>query len=207
MLVFAREVFVCKCSTHVPLEDPHATDDVKQVRWVRGTEEHLARVEPEYHSPARIDDLRERLRNGEAWSVGLLDDRIVSCTWLHTRGVIDYPYLPGCTFGVAGDVGYGYDAWTPSDLRGGGLRRAGFLEELRILRELGKAWETSFFVKDQLEGATRSLRKVGIEVVPLWRAHVVRRSEMEFELLAPGDPSTWRLEAEPAARSRLGPSV
>jgi hypothetical protein len=195
VIVFAREVFVCKCSTGVPDFDPGATEDVKSVRWLRGTEEHLARVEADYHTAAQMDELRARLRRGEHWSVGMSGDRIVSCTWLHTRSEISYPYLPGCTFRVAADVGYGYDAWTPPELRGGGLRRAGFLEELRVLREKGIAWEASFFLKDQLEGATRSLRKVGIEVVPLWRVSIVKKGAMEFELLAPGDTSTARLEA------------
>jgi hypothetical protein len=190
VIVFAREVFVCKCSTDVPRDDAGTGEGV---RWLRGTEEHLSLVEPDYHTAAQVDELRERLRRGDYWSIGMSGDRIVSCTWLHTRSEITYPYLPGCTFRVAADVGYGYDAWTPPELRGGGLRRAGFLEELRVLREKGMAWEASFFVRDQLEGATRSLRKVGIEVVPLWRVHAVNRDTMEFEILAPDDSSTTRL--------------
>jgi hypothetical protein len=122
--------------------------------------------------------------------VGLVGEKIVTYTWLHTRAVCDYPYLPGCSFKLAKDVGYGYDAWTPPDLRGGGLRRRAFLEELHILEKKGIAWEASYFVKHQLDGATRSLGKVGIEIVPLWRVTLQRDKSLAAEKLAKDDSST-----------------
>ncbi len=171
MIVLAREVFVCKCSTSVPPDpDPHALgEQARRLRFVRGTPGDLERVDPAHHDASHVAELRERLARGEWWMIGLDGDRIVTYTWLHTRPRIAYPYLPGCEFDVAPDVGYGYDAWTPPELRGGGLRRRAFVEELRILKEeLGKAWEASFFVKHQLEGAKRSLGKVGIDIEALW---------------------------------------
>ncbi len=190
VIVLAREVFVCKCSTAVPLEDPNASPEAKRVRWLKGTEADLARLQPEHHNPEHVEELRARLARGEHWVLGLDGDRVVSYTWLHTRRAIDYPYLPGCTFETADDVGYGYDAWTPPELRGGGLRRVGFLVELNALNAMGMKWEASFFVKHQLEGATRSLGKVGIQIVPLWRARLESRHHLAFENLAPGDTST-----------------
>jgi len=190
VIVLAREVFVCKCSTDVPREDPTAGEQVRAVRWLQGGEAELAILDPEHHNPEHVAELRQRLQRGEYWMVGQLDTRIVTYTWLHKRPKIDYPYLPGCSFDIATDVGYGYDAWTPPDLRGGGLRRRGFLEELFVLRTvLGCAWETSFFVKHQLEGATRSLGKAGIEIIPLWRARLERDRKLSFENLVPGDTS------------------
>src|SRR5581483_3427199 len=126
---------------------------------------------------------RARLARGEHWMVGLVDDRIVTYTWLHGRPTCEYPYLPGCTFNLSADTGYGYDAWTPPDLRGGGLRRRAFLEELHILRALGKNWEASYFVKHQLDGATRSLGKVGIVIEPLWRVTLQRDKRLAVENL------------------------
>jgi hypothetical protein len=187
MIVLAREVFVCKCSTDVRRDDPGASDETRRVKWIQGTESHLAILDPAHHSPDHVEELRARLRRGEYWMLGMLDGRAVSYTWLHTRSRIEYPYLPGCAFTNAADVGYGYDAWTPPELRGGGLRRRGFLEELHVLKALGKRWETSFFVKHQLEGATRSLGKVGITIVPLWRVRLGRERKLSFEDLAPGD--------------------
>ena len=190
VIVLAREVFVCKCSTDVPREDPTAGEQVRAVRWLRGDVATLANLDPSHHNPEHVGELRERLERGEYWMVGELEGRIVTYTWLHKRSRIDYPYLPGCSFTIAADVGYGYDAWTPPDLRGGGLRRRGFLEELHILRTvLGCAWEASFFVKHQLEGATRSLGRVGITIVPLWRARLERDRRLSFENLLPGDES------------------
>jgi hypothetical protein len=190
VIVLAREVFVCKCATDVGRDDPEASPDVRRVEWVRGTEAHLALLQPQHHSPEHVEELRQRLGRGEHWVLGLLDGRVVSYTWLHTRRRIEYPYLPGCVFETAEDVGYGYDAWTPPELRGGGLRRRGFLEELNVLKEGGIKWEASFFVKHQLEGATRSLGKVGIHIVPLWRVRLERDRKLSFEDLAPGDGST-----------------
>jgi hypothetical protein len=53
------------------------------------------------------------------------------------------------------------------------------------------AWEASFFVKHQIEGAKRSLARVGIEIVPLWRARLVSRTETAYERLVPGDETAW----------------
>ena len=190
VIVLAREVYVCKCSTDVPLEDPNASPDAKRVRWIKGEEADLARLPVEHHNPEHIEELRGRLARGEHWVLGLDGDTVVSYTWLHTRRTIDYPYLPGCTFETATDVGYGYDAWTPPELRGGGLRRVGFLVELNALKAMGMKWEASFFVKHQLEGATRSLGKVGIDIIPLWRVRLNAGRTLSFEEHVPGDGST-----------------
>ncbi len=190
VIVLAREVYVCKCSTDVPLDDPNASPEAKRVRWVQGTEADLARLPVEHHNAEHVEDLRTRLARGEYWVLGLDGERVVSYTWLHSRRTIDYPYLPGCTFETAPDVGYGYDAWTPPELRGGGLRRVGFLVELHALKAMGMKWEASFFVKHQLEGATRSLGKAGIQIVPLWRVRLESGRTLSFENLAPGDTST-----------------
>jgi hypothetical protein len=200
VIVLAREVFVCKCATDVGRDDPSATEEVQRVRWVSGKEAHLSILPPEHHSKEHIEELRERLVRGEHWVLGLLDDKVVSYTWLHKRRRIEYPYLPGCAFETADDVGYGYDAWTPPELRGGGLRRRGFLEELNVLKEMGCHWEASFFVKHQLEGAMRSLAKVGIVIVPLWRVQLQRDRKLSFENLATGDASTQPItSAEPVS--------
>ncbi len=205
VIVLAREVFVCKCSTDVPREDPEASDAVKRVRWTHGSEEHLSALQPEHHTAEHIVDLRTRLRRGEHWVLGLLDGNVVSYTWLHTRRAIDYPYLPGCAFETADDVGYGYDAWTPPELRGRGLRRRGFLEELNVLKAKGIRWEASFFVRHQLDGATRSLGNVGIHIVPLWRVRLERDRRLSFENLAPDDTSTRPARNESTTDPSLRP--
>ena len=197
MIVLGREVFVCKCATDVPADDPNSTEEVKRVVWLRGAEEHLALLPPLHHSKEHVEELRQRLARGEHWVLGLAPTdakgpahQVVSYTWLHNRRRIEYPYLPGCVFETEEGVGYGYDAWTPPELRGGGLRRRGFLEELRVLKQMGCSWEASFFVKHQLEGATRSLSKVGIHILPLWRVQLQRDRKLAFDNLAPGDTST-----------------
>ena len=191
MIVFAREVFVCKCTTDVQDDDPDASELSRQMRFVKGGEAEIARLDPDHHNAEHVADFRARLARGEHWMVGLAkDERIVTYTWLHHRPVCDYPYLPGCSFKLASDVGYGYDAWTPPDLRGGGLRRRAFLEELSILRRLGMRWEASYFVKHQLDGATRSLGSVGIVIVPLWRVTLQRDKTLGVEKLVPDDDST-----------------
>jgi hypothetical protein len=194
MLLVSRTLFACKCSTNARRDDPDASDEARKVRWVRGGEEHLGLLSSDDHRPDQIDELRARLQRGEYWVLGLLGDRVASYTWLHTRDVIDFPYLPGCTFRVAVDVGYGYDAWTPPDLRGAGIRRRGFLEELHVLEQMGMGWEASFFVDSQIEGAQRSLGKVGIEVVPLWRVHLEHDRSLTIEQLAVGDESLSPVE-------------
>lgn len=190
MIVFSREVFVCKCATDVPRDDPDANELARRLRFVSGSAADFARLDPEHHNAEHVADFEKRLARGEHWMVGYVDDRIVTYTWLHTRPTCEYPYLPGCSFELAKDVGYGYDAWTPPDLRGGGLRRRAFLEELHILKERGMRWEASYFVKHQLDGATRSLGKVGIVILPLWRVTLQRDKSLAVEKLAKGDDST-----------------
>jgi hypothetical protein len=173
MIVLAREVFLCKCSTDVP-SGRGGDDDAPPVRFVAGSARHLELLDPALHDAARLDEFRVRLARGEYWLVGLLGEDIATYTWLHTRPRCEYSYLPGCAFALPDDYGYGYDAWTPPALRGGGLRRAAFVEELRVLSSLGKAWEASFFVHYQLEGARRSLARACVTVVPLWRVALDR---------------------------------
>lgn len=169
MLVFAREVFVCKCSTDVARKDPTATGLAARVRFIQGTEADIDRVDRKYHGDEDLSQMRIRLERGDHWMIGEADGAIVAYTWLHRRGSAAYPSLPGCEIKLRQDTGYGYDAWTSPDLRGHGLRRVGFLEELNILKDWGLNWEASFFVKHQLEGARRSLGQAGIEIIPIWR--------------------------------------
>jgi hypothetical protein len=168
MIVLAREVFLCKCSTEVPSE-PGGSERTENLRFVTGSEAHLEMVDRDHHDGDHIADFRARLARGEYWLIGLLGERIATYTWLHTRPRCEYPYLPGCAFGVPDTFGYGYDAWTQPALRGGGLRREAFVEELRVVSSFGKAWEASFFVAHQLEGARRSLARACVKIVPLWR--------------------------------------
>src|SRR5262249_61532229 len=93
----------------------------------------------------------------------------------------------GCSFRLRADTAYGYGAWTPDHLRGRGYRRNAFVEELRILRGWGKRWEASVFVKSQLERATRSLARVGIHIVPLWRGTYTKEHRLVGEPLADDD--------------------
>jgi hypothetical protein len=171
MIVLAREVCLCKCSTSVPSGRDGETDGL---RFVSGSERYLRLLDAAHHDEARRAEFRARLERSEHWLLGLVGDRVATYTWLHTRPRCEYPYLPGCTFSLPVDFGYGYDAWTAPALRGGGLRRAAFAQELRVLSRLGKAWEASFFVHYQLEGARRSLARAHIEVVPLWRVGLDR---------------------------------
>ena len=190
MIVFAREVFVCKCATAVPAwHDDGAAELVKRMTFKKGEPGDLFSLPREHHDEKHLAELSARLERGEHWMVGEADGQIVTYTWLHTRPTIEYPYLPGCVFQVAGDVGYGYDAWTPPELRKLGLRRKAFVEELTILARAGRAWEASFFVKHQLEGATRSLALAGIEIVPLWRVSLGKGRKLEVEKLASTDES------------------
>lgn len=191
MLVFAREVFVCKCPTEVPERDPEASGLAAAVSFRRGDEADLALIDRQHgeqHGEEAIRQMRERLARGDYWMIGEVDDRIVAYTWLFRGERAVYPSLPGCEIRLRSDTGYGYDAWTPPDLRGHGLRRVGFLAELNILRrEWGLAWEASFFVKHQLEGATRSLGQVGIPVIPLWRIWLQADRTLAAERLADDD--------------------
>ncbi len=173
MAPFDREVFVCKCSTQVPASDPDATGLAARIRWRRGGEVDLARLDPTHHDDDERDHMRARLAHGRYWLVGEVDDRIATFSWLHHDDRATYPLLPGCEIRLRGDTGYGYDAWTPPELRGHGLRRVAFLEELHTLRRTwGVAWEASVFVDRQLEGGTRSLARAGIAVIPLWRVSI-----------------------------------
>jgi hypothetical protein len=188
MLVFAREVFVCKCPTDVPGRDPAAEGLAARAAFVRGSEADLARLDMAHHGEEDVRQMCERLARGDYWMIGEVDGAIVTYTWLLRGDRATYPSLPGCEIRLRRDCGYGYDAWTPPELRGGGLRRVGFLEELHILRrEWGLAWEASFFVKHQLEGATRSLSQVGIPVIPLWRVWLKPDRTLAAEQLADDD--------------------
>jgi hypothetical protein len=175
MIVLAREVCLCKCSTAVPSSrDAERDAEADGLRFVSGSERDLGLLDPADHDDARRSEFRARLDRGEYWLLGLVGERVATYTWLHTRSRCEYPYLPGCAFCLPADFGYGYDAWTQPALRGSGLRRAAFVEELRVLSTLGKAWEASFFVHYQLDGARRSLARVCVDVVPLWRVALDR---------------------------------
>jgi hypothetical protein len=184
VIVFAREVFLCKCSTEVPPSEP---DDAiaRELRFVRGGEEHLPLLDPAHHNAEHVADFRARLARGEHWLLGLMGGRLATYTWLHTRRRCEYPYLPGCAFELPDDYGYGYDAWTPPELRGAGLRRRAFAEELRTLQATGRAWEASYFVAHQIEGAHRSLALAGIAVVPLWRITLAPGRRLRADALMP----------------------
>jgi hypothetical protein len=188
MLVFAREVFVCKCPTEVPETDPTAEGLAAQVRFRRGGEADFALLDPQHHGEEDVSHMRDRLARGDYWMIGDVDDRMVAYTWLSRGDRAAYPSLPGCEIRLRSDTGYGYDAWTPPDLRGHGLRRVGFLAELNILRrEWGLAWEASFFVKHQLDGATRSLGQVGIPFIPLYRVWLQADRTLAAEKLIDDD--------------------
>jgi hypothetical protein len=191
MIVLAREVFVCKCST----ETHGAAAGSDGVHFVRGETPHLSLLDPAHHSSEHVADFRARLARREHWLLGLQGERVVTYTWLHARRRCDYPYLPGCGFDLAPDVGYGYDAWTPPELRGSGLRRRAFVEELGVLRTWGKAWEASFFVAHQLDGARRSLGHAGIAVLPLWRVALRRDRSLAVERLTDRDDEHVRPSA------------
>ena len=188
VLVFAREVFVCKCSTDVMRLDPNAGELAKQLEFIEGTKADLDRLPVEHHSDDAKAELEQRLDRGEYWMLGQIDGRIATYTWLHKRDIATYPSLPGCDITLSDDTGYGYDAWTPPELRGKGLRRSAFLEELWVLKNrLECNWEASFFVKHQLEGATKSLGSVGIEIIPTWRVWYNKQRTLEAELILEDD--------------------
>ncbi len=183
MIVLAREVFLCKCSTAVEAP-PRDEGDTGAIRFVRGDLPHLGLLDPVHHGDEHVRDFRDRLARGETWLLGLQGGRVATYTWLHERDTCAYPYLPGCVFDLPADTAYGYDAWTPPELRGGGLRRIAFVEELRLLAERGKAWEASFFVAHQLEGAKRSLALAGITILPVWRIVLGRGHRISTTALA-----------------------
>lgn len=168
VLVFSREVFVCRCATTLANAAPAASGHGKLV-FRRGESDDLLRLDPAHHDRTHIAELCSRLDRGEHWLVGEIDGQIVTYSWLHRRRRAAYPTLPGCEIALRRDTAYGYDAWTPPEHRGQGLRRHAFAAELGVLKDWGFAWEASFFVKHQLAGAARSLAAMGIEVTPLWR--------------------------------------
>jgi hypothetical protein len=185
MIVLAREVFLCKCSTAVeaPLRAGGPEHGVRDLRFVSGDSSHLGLLDPIHHGDEHVRDFRDRLVRGETWLLGLRAGRIATYTWLHDRDTCAYPYLPECVFDLPADTAFGYDAWTPPELRGSGLRRSAFAEELRLLADRGKAWEASFFVAHQLEGARRSLGLAGISIVPVWRAVLERGRKLSLTSL------------------------
>ncbi len=182
VIVFSREVFVCKCPT---LERPKERHP--ELRFSIGKASDLGRLDRSHHNAAHLKELSERLARNEYWLLGEIDGQIVTYTWLHTLGRIEYRYLPNCVFEQSAQAGYGYDAWTPPELRSRGLRRHAFREELAVLQAMGKQWETSFFVKQQLEGATRSLEQVGIALTPLWRVLLGKDRKLSAERLCDDD--------------------
>jgi hypothetical protein len=196
VLVFAREVIVCKVSTDVPAEDPNVGELARRMQFRLGGEAELARLDPEHHNAEHVAELRQRLARGHRWVIGEADGRICTYAWVNMDRRATYPSLPGCVIELRPDTGYGYDAWTPPDVRQHGLRRSCFLRELRVLAEMGAAWQASFFVKHQLEGATRSLAMVGIHVVPQLRIWLQRDRSLGVEPLT-DDPVARAAFAEP----------
>lgn len=191
MIVFSREVYACRCHTHVRAEDPDASEIAKKALFRRGTAADLVALDPAHHDPSHLAELGQRLGAGETWTVAESDGRIVHYFWVSTARRCTYPSLPGCEFELCARTGYGHDAWTHPDLRGSGIRRRSFLYELGLLREMGRDYEASFFVAYQLEGATRSLAKVGIGVEPLWKIHLTKDRSLRFEALRRDMESMW----------------
>ena len=187
MFDFSREVYVVKCSTEVRDDNPDEDPDVQRMRFIKGGACDIARLDRQYHDDKIIGEIGERIVRGEHWMVGDLDGTIVTYTFLVRAAEFTYGLLPGCTFSMRGDTAYGYGAWTPNHLRGKGFRRRAFLEELRILRGWGCGWEASVFIKQQMEGATRSLARVGIDLLPLWKVVYQRDRSLKAERLGPPD--------------------
>lgn len=165
MMAFSRVAYVCQCPTTVPVPPDPALDI--QIR--AGGEADLLRLPEEIRPPGRVDRLRARLREGEIFLLGERGGQIVSCTWIRRGGTFTLQGLPDHPFRLAPSAGYGYDAFTDPALRGQGLRRAVFAEELRLLRRLGASWEISYFVDHQLEGGRQSLAQIGVPLMPLWK--------------------------------------
>lgn len=182
MVNFAREVFVSVCPTRVPEKVADAGEMASKLQFRKGTEADLERLDPEEHKSEYLEQAKSRFADHH-WLLGEVEGEIVTYTWLHQKGRESYRFLPGCEIAIGDSCGYGYDAWTPPKYRGKGLRRVAFLEELNILKSWGLQYEASFFVKHQLEGATRSLGSVGIEVIPVWRVTVNRDRSLSAELL------------------------
>ena len=164
MMAFSRVVYVCKAPTGGAR--PERVDGL-EVR--AGTVADVDRLPAEISPPGRAVELRARIEDGETLVVGEAQGRIVSCTWIRRGGSFCIHHLPGRWFRLAEGVGYGYDAWTDPAMRGRGFRHAVFAEELRMLARLGCAWEVSYFVTPQLEGGRRTLARIGVPLVELWR--------------------------------------
>jgi GNAT superfamily N-acetyltransferase len=181
---FDREVFVCKCPTDIPPTAPAASGPAALLRWLRGGQADLVRLDPAHHGEEQRNQMRVRLEHGRYWLIGEVDGRIATFSWLHNDDRTTYPFLPGCEIRLREDTGYGYEAWTHPDFRNHGLRRITFAEELHTLhRTWGVRWEASVFVDRQLEGGTRSLAQVGIAVIPLWRVWIEPSGEPHVERL------------------------
>ena len=183
MIVLAREVFLCKCSTETTELDSLVR--ATPLTFVLGGSAHMGLLDRQHHGPARCSEFGARLARGERWLVGLVGERVATYTWLHTRPSCAYPYLRGCEFILPVRYAYGYDAWTAPDLRGLGYRLRAFHFELGVLKACGKAWEASFFIASQLAGAQRSLSRAAIDVVPLWRVALGPKRSVVAEELQP----------------------
>lgn len=180
MMAFSRVAYVCKVPTRVPA-DVDVFDDIVVRTGHRGD---LARLPPELLPPGRLEKLEARFEADEVLVVGEVDGRIASCTWLRRGGAFALQHLPEHRFRLGPGVGYGYDAWTDPALRGRGIRRAVFAEELRILEFLGCAWEVSYFVDHQLDGGRRNLARIGVPLVPLWKMAVRPGGSVALEALS-----------------------
>jgi GNAT superfamily N-acetyltransferase len=186
MMAFSRVVYVCKCPTGSALGG--ALDGL----WVRaGTVADVDRLPAEISPPGRAAQLRARIEDGEILVVGEAPDgRIASCTWIRRGGSFCLHHMPGRWFRLAEGVGYGYDAWTDPALRGRGIRRAVFAEELRMLAQLGCAWEVSYFVTPQLEGGRRTLARIGAPLAELWRVTARPDGSVALAELSPDGAAT-----------------
>jgi hypothetical protein len=180
MMAFSRVAYVCKVPTRVPA-DIDVSDDIVVRTGHRGD---LARFPEELLSPGRREKLEARLEADEILVVGEVGGRIVSCTWLRRGGEFALHHLPEHRFRLGPGVGYGYDAWTDPTLRGRGIRRAVFAEELRILEFLGCSFEVSYFVDHQLDGGRRNLARIGVPLVPLWKMAIRPGGTVALEALS-----------------------
>ncbi|MFT3770756.1 MAG: hypothetical protein QM820_35480 [Minicystis sp.] len=171
MMAFSRVAYICKCPTRISAP-ASAEYDVPGLRVRTGTAADLPRLPAEICPPDRLDRLEARLVTGEILVLGELEGRIVSLTWLRREGEFALHHLPAHPFRLAEGHGYGYDAWTDPTLRGQGIRRAVFAEELRILDRLGISHEVSYFVDHQLDGGRRNLARIGVPLIELWKLTV-----------------------------------
>jgi hypothetical protein len=183
-VIFAREVFVTKFATR-PRQPPAPGE---KISFHRGTERELALLDTTDVEVAPLAELRERIADPAVWWVlGMIDGTVASYSWLDPGESFDYPFLPGCSFRLGPGCVYGFDAWTSKARRGEGLRRRVFLEETQIGAELGYQWEIGIFVKHHIAEVTRSVARVGIEIVPLWRVWLKGAGRLGAENLLPGD--------------------